>query len=157
MAVYKLFPTQDATLYSDFSVMNTGLDAILEVSNQMGLDGNPDVARYLIQFDTDEIQDVIDNKIAGNSSSIYLKNFIAEAQGINQSTLLEIRTLAQEWNNGTGYYGDSPSVKDGVSWGYTLYSGSGTWSMGGSNSGGTYTGSYNSTYASSGGGNWYTS
>jgi hypothetical protein len=157
MAVYKLFPTQDATLYSNFSVMNTGLDAILEVSNQMGLDGNPDVARYLIQFDTDEIQDVIDNKIAGNSSSIYLKNFIAEAQGINQSTLLEIRTLAQEWNNGTGYYGDSPSVKDGVSWGYTLYSGSGTWSMGGSNSGGTYTGSYNSTYASSGGGNWYTS
>ena len=157
MAVYKLFPTQDATLYSNFSVMNTGLDAILEVSNQMGLDGNPDVARYLIQFDTDEIQDVIDNKIAGNSSSIYLKNFIAEAQGINQSTLLEIRTLAQEWNNGTGYYGDSPSVKDGVSWGYTLYSGSGTWSMNGSNSGGTYTGSYNSTYASSGGGNWYTS
>ena len=157
MAVYKLFPTQDATLYSNFSVMNTGLDAILEVSNQMGLDGNPDVARYLIQFDTDEIQDVIDNKIAGNSSSIYLKNFIAEAQGINQSTLLEIRTLAQEWNNGTGYYGDSPSVKDGVSWEYTLYSGSGTWSMNGSNSGGTYTGSYNSTYASSGGGNWYTS
>ena len=157
MAVYKLFPTQDATLYSNFSVMNTGLDAILEVSNQMGLDGNPDVARYLIQFGTDEIQDVIDNKIAGNSSSIYLKNFIAEAQGINQSTLLEIRTLAQEWNNGTGYYGDSPSVKDGVSWEYTLYSGSGTWSMNGSNSGGTYTGSYNSTYASSGGGNWYTS
>jgi hypothetical protein len=157
MAVYKLFPTQDATLYSNFSVMNTGLDAILEVSNQMGLDGNPDVARYLIQFDTDEIQDVIDNKIAGNSSSIYLKNFIAEAQGINQSTLLEIRTLAQEWNNGTGYYGDSPSVKDGVSWEYTLYSGSGIWSMGGSNLGGTYTGSYNSTYASSGGGNWYTS
>ena len=157
MAVYKLFPTQDATLYSNFSVMNTGLDAILEVSNQMGLDGNPDVARYLIQFDTDEIQDVIDNKIAGNSSSIYLKNFIAEAQGINQSTLLEIRTLAQEWNNGTGYYGDSPSVKDGVSWGYTLYSGSGIWSMSGSNSGGTYTGSYNSTYASLGGGNWYTS
>jgi hypothetical protein len=157
MAVYKLFPTQDATLYSNFSVMNTGLDAILEVSNQMGLDGNPDVARYLIQFDTDEIQDVIDNKIAGNSSSIYLKNFIAEAQGINQSTLLEILPLAQEWNNGTGYYGDSPSVKDGVSWGYTLYSGSGIWSMSGSNSGGTYTGSYNSTYASLGGGNWYTS
>ena len=157
MAVYKLFPTQDATLYSNFSVMNTGLDAILEVSNQMGLDGNPDVARYLIQFDTDEIQDVIDNKIAGNSSSIYLKNFIAEAQGINQNTLLEILPLAQEWNNGTGYYGDSPSVKDGVSWGYTLYSGSGIWSMSGSNSGGTYTGSYNSTYASLGGGNWYTS
>jgi hypothetical protein len=63
MAVYKLFPTQDATLYSLYPTMNTGLDAILEVSNQIGINGTPDVARYLIQFDTSEIQDVIDNKI----------------------------------------------------------------------------------------------
>jgi hypothetical protein len=157
MAIYKLFPTQDATLYSAFPGMNTGIDAILEVSNQLGLDGTPDIARYLIQFDTNEIQDVIDNKIAGHSSSIYLKNFIAEAQGINQSTKLEIRATAQEWNNGTGYLGDSPSVTDGVSWAYSFYSGSNPWSLNGSNSGGTYTGSYNSTYATQGGGNWYTS
>jgi hypothetical protein len=157
MAVYKLFPTQDATLYSAYPTMNTGLDAILEVSNQLGLNGTPDIARYLIQFDTNEIQDVINNKIAGNSSSIYLKNFIAEAQGINQNTKLEIRAVAQEWNNGNGYTLDSPIVEDGVSWSYTLYSGSGVWSMNGSNSGGTYTGSYSSSYASQGGGNWYTS
>jgi hypothetical protein len=157
MAVYKLFPTQDATLYSTFPSMNTGLDAILEVSNQLGLDGTPDIARYLIQFDTSEIQDIIDNKIAGQSSSIYFKNFIAEAQGINQNTKLEIRATAQEWNNGTGYLGDSPSVNDGTSWVYSLYSGSSSWSLNGSNSGGTYTGSYNSTYAPQGGGNWYTS
>jgi hypothetical protein len=157
MAVYKLFPTQDATLYSAYPTMNTGLDAILEVSNQLGLNGTPDIARYLIQFDTNEIQDVINNKIAGNSSSIYLKNFIAEAQGINQNTKLEIHAVAQEWNNGNGYTLDSPLVEDGVSWSYTLYSGSGVWSMNGSNSGGTYTGSYSSSYASQGGGNWYTS
>jgi hypothetical protein len=157
MAVYKLFPTQDATLYSLYPTMNTGLDAILEVFNRLDISGTPDVARYLIQFDADEIQDVIDNKIAGNSSSIYLKNFIAEAQGINQSTLLEVRAIAQEWNNGNGYTLDNPIVEDGVSWTYSLYSGSGAWSLNGSNSGGTYTGSYNSTYASQGGGNWYTS
>jgi hypothetical protein len=157
MAVYKLFPTQDATLYSLYPTMNTGLDAILEVSNRLDLSGTPDIARYLIQFNTNEIQDVIDNKIAGNSSSIYLKNFIAEAQGINQNTLLEVRATAQEWNNGNGYTLDNPIVEDGVSWTYSLYSGSGAWSMGGSNSGGTYTGSYDSTYSSQGGGNWYTS
>jgi hypothetical protein len=157
MAVYKLFPTQDATLYSAYPTMNTGLDAILEVSNQLGLNGTPDIARYLVQFDTSEIQDVIDNKIAGHSSSIYLKNFIAEAQGINQNTKLEIRATAQEWNNGNGYTLDSPIVEDGVSWEFTLYSGSGAWSMGGSNSGGAFTGSYTSSYASQGGGNWYTS
>lgn len=157
MAVYKLFPTQDATLYSLYPTMNTGLDAILEVSNRLDISGTPDIARYLIQFDTNEIQDIIDNKIAGNSSSIYLKNFIAEAQGVNQNTLLEVRATAQEWNNGSGYTLDNPIVEDGVSWMYSLYSGSGAWSMGGSNSGGTYTGSYNSTYTSQGGGNWYTS
>ena len=157
MAVYKLFPTQDATLYSAYPTMNTGLDAILEVSNQLGENGTPDVARYLIQFDTNEIQDVFDNKIAGRSSSIYLKNFIAEAQGINQNTKLEVRAIAQEWNNGTGYTFDSPIGEDGVSWTYSLYSGSSTWSINGSNSGGTYTGSYSSSYASQGGGNWYTS
>jgi len=157
MAVYKLFPTQDATLYSAYPTMNTGLDAILEVSNQIGINGTPDVARYLIQFDSSEIQDIVNNKIAGRSSNIYLKNFIAEAQGINQNTKLEIRAIAQEWNNGNGYTLDSPIVEDGVSWGYSLYSGSGAWSMGGSNIGGTFTGSYNSTYTSQGGGNWYTS
>ena len=157
MAVYKLFPTQDATLYSLYPTMNTGLDAILEVSNRLDISGTPDIARYLIQFDTNEIQDVINNKIAGNSSSIYLKNFIAEAQGINQNTLLEVRATAQEWNNGNGYTLDNPIVEDGVSWIYSLYSGSGAWSMGGSNLGGAYTGSYNSTYTSQGGGNWYTS
>jgi hypothetical protein len=157
MAVYKLFPTQDATLYSAYPTMNTGLDAILEVSNQLGENGTPDVARYLIQFDTNEIQDIFNNKIAGRSSSIYLKNFIAEAQGINQNTKLEVRAIAQEWNNGTGYTFDSPIGEDGVSWTYSLYSGSSTWSINGSNSGGTYTGSYSSSYASQGGGNWYTS
>ena len=157
MAVYKLFPTQDATLYSAYPTMNTGLDAILEVSNQLGLNGTPDIARYLIQFDTTEIQDIFDNKIAGRSSSIYLKNFIAEAQGINQSTKLEIRATAQEWNNGNGYTLDSPIVEDGASWEFALYSGSGAWSMGGSNLGGAFTGSYTSSFASQGGGNWYTS
>jgi hypothetical protein len=156
MAVYKLFPTQDATLYSAYPTMNTGLDAILEASNKLGLDGTPDVSRYLIQFDTTEIQDVIDNKISGSSYAIYLKNFIAEAQGLNQSTKLEIRPVAQEWNNGTGYTLNSPIVTDGVSWEFSSFSGSNPWSLSGTNSGGTYTGSYNSTYTTQGGGNWYT-
>ena len=33
MAVYKLFPSQDASIYSAYPAMNTGLDAILDVSN----------------------------------------------------------------------------------------------------------------------------
>ena len=32
MAIYKIFPTADATMYSRFPIKNTGLDEILEVS-----------------------------------------------------------------------------------------------------------------------------
>ena len=156
MAVYKLFPTQDATLYSAYPIMNTGLDAILEVSNQIGLDGTPDVARYLIQFDSSEITDIVNDKISGSNYEVFLKNFIAEAQGINLNTTLEIRPIAQQWNNGTGYYLDSPIVTDGVSWEFSTYSGSSAWSISGTSSGYPYTGSYNSSYAAQGGGNWFT-
>ena len=33
MAVYKLFPLQDASIYSFYPYMNTGIDAILDVQN----------------------------------------------------------------------------------------------------------------------------
>jgi hypothetical protein len=157
MAIYKLFPSQDATLYSSYPTMNTGLDAILEASNKIDLDGLPTVARYLIQFDNTEILDVINNKISGSSYDIYFKNFIAEAQGINQNTTLELRAAAQSWNNGTGYTLDNPIVEDGASWTYASYSGSNPWSLSGNTTGGYYTSSFNSSYTTQGGGNWFTS
>jgi hypothetical protein len=32
MAVYKIFPEKDATLYSEYPVMNSGIDEIIEAS-----------------------------------------------------------------------------------------------------------------------------
>ena len=32
MAVYKLFPEKDASIYSQFPLLNTGVDEILDVS-----------------------------------------------------------------------------------------------------------------------------
>ena len=90
MAVYKIFPTQDTTLYSAYPVMNTGLNAICEISNTLEANLSPGVARYITQFDTSEIQDIINNKISGNPYRIFLKNFIAEAEGINLDISLEI-------------------------------------------------------------------
>ena len=68
MAVYKLFPTQDTTLYSISPEMNTGLDEILEASLTVGAVGtpSPQASRFLIQFSSDEITDIIDNKISGS-------------------------------------------------------------------------------------------
>jgi len=160
MAVYKIFPTQDTTLYSNYPTMNTGLDAMLEISNTIDVSGNPQIARYLIQFDNNEITDIIDNKISGKEYNIFLKNFIAEAEGLNSPTTLEILPIAQPWNNGTGYYLNNPPTTNGAGWIYSFTSGSNPWSLTGSYSGpnGTYQyeGSYNSLYSSPGGGNWFT-
>jgi len=61
MAVYKLFPSQDATMYSLFPQMNTGIDEIIEISNlNFAVNSYPQVSRYLVQFDQDEIDNVID-------------------------------------------------------------------------------------------------
>jgi len=155
MAVYKIFPTQDTTLYSSYPLMNTGLDAICEVSNTLNLSGNPGVSRFLIQFDQNEIQDIISNKISGSQYDIFLKNFIATAQGINQNTVLEAYPIAQSWNNGTGYYLDSPQNTDGASWYSPSYSGSQQWVDSGSYNGYYITGSYNLNYSGPGGGSWF--
>ena len=159
MAVYKIFPTQDTTLYSAYPTMNTGLDAILETSNIIDISGAPGVSRYLIQFDQEEILDVYSNKIDGRSYDVYFKNFIAEARGLNQNTFLEILPLAQSWNNGTGYTSDNPQEVDGASWTYSNYSGSGPWSLSGTHSipSGSidYTSSFSTMYGGAGGGNWF--
>ena len=154
MAVYKIFPLQDTTLYSSYPLMNTGLDAICEVSNLFNLDGNPTVSRYITQFDNNEIKDIID-RIGDKQYDVFLKNFIATAQGINLNTSLEIRPLAQQWNNGTGYYLNNPQTQDGASWRYPLASGSTDWQVSGSYGGFPFTSSYNSSFSFPGGGNWF--
>jgi hypothetical protein len=136
--------------------MNTGLDAICELTNTLGFDSTPGVSRYLMQFDTDEILDIIDNKISGSSYDVYLKNYIAEADGISLDTTLEIYPIAQPWNNGTGYFGDSPQTQNGASWTYSYFLDSNPWVMSGTYGIYSYTGSYNNTFTGQGGGNWFT-
>ena len=76
MAIYKIFPTQDSTLYSLTPDANFGMDAILEASNIIGVDGTPDVARFLVQFDTDEIVDIRFNGRPKNFED-FMKHFLS--------------------------------------------------------------------------------
>ena len=155
MAIYKIFPTQDSTLYSKFSGSNFGMDAILEASNIIDVDGNPDVARFLVQFDINEISDVIINKINSASFDVNLRTFIAEASGISNIQILEIFPLGQPWNNGTGEFGDSPATTDGCTWVDRSSKGIDPWTMTGISDGTRITGSFNSTFTNAGGGSWY--
>ena len=117
MAVYKIFPTKDATLYSQYNEMNTGLDEIVEASTlTIGTDVVPQATRFLMQFSLDEIRDVLDNKVDGVPWSSYLRVFAANIEGLNLTSSIEAYACAQSWNMGTGKYLDSPQITNGVSW-----------------------------------------
>ena len=155
MAVYKIFPLQDATIYSRYPAMNTGIDAILEVSNTFpSIVSNPIVARPLIKFDQSQIDSVIDTYVEGETAiSSSLKAFIADASGIVMESKLEIFPVSGSWNNGSGEYLDNPNTTNGVSWEFRLYSGSDEkWLT--DNFTENVTGSY--IDSSLGGCNWYT-
>jgi hypothetical protein len=152
MAVYKIFPSQDTTLYSQYPNMNTGIDEIIEATTTAfgAYDPNPQASRFLIQFDTNEIRDIINNKISGSSWTSYLRCYAATITGLSEATTVYIYPLSQSWNNGTGKYLDQPITTNGASWVWADYSGSTPWvSTFASGS----TGSYGT--ATAGGGVWY--
>ena len=153
MAVYKLFPSKDASIYSFYPVMNTGIDSIIEIGNlNVNYDPVPQVFRFLVQFDQSEIEDVIDNKIGNTNFSSSLKCYIATAQGVIAQTEVEVYPVSVSWNNGSGTYLDSPYTTNGVSWRYINYENGTLWGVAPYP---TYTtGSYSGSYA--GGGTWYT-
>ena len=131
MAIYKIFPSKDATIYSRYPSKNTGLDEILSISIEDSQDsGNPQVSRTLIQFSDSEISDVIVNKISGSIWSASLRIYASTINGLNSDTTLEIYPISGSWNMGTGKYAYNPEYTNGVNWYSKLSSGSGNWSLG---------------------------
>jgi hypothetical protein len=152
MAVYKIFPEKSATIYSYYPTLNTGIDEILEISTFESIDGNSEVSRVLIKFPTDQINDIIQNKVSGNTYDAYLKGYLSNASEIPLNYTILSHPVAADWNQGTGRLSNVPITTDGASWKYTDQSGSTVWTNG-TFSGGT-TGSYIGSNV--GGGTWYT-
>jgi hypothetical protein len=152
MAVYKLFPTSDTTLYSGFPEMNTGIDSILEVSNKYDINSSiSQVSRTLIKFDQEEINDVFSTYVGDKDWETNLKLNIAKAEGITFDFPLEIYPVFENWNNGNGKYLNDPITTNGASWKWSDYKDS---NIGlGDNFPTNVTASYIS--GNEGGGNWY--
>ena len=156
MAVYKLFPYKDATLYSFYPNMNTGIDPITTISNlNFAVNSNPQVARFLTEFVQEEIEDVINNKISGAEWDVDFRSYIATAQGVVEATDIAVFPVAQYWYNGTGTYLDVPQTTDGCTWYSPYFKGSINWSSSGTDSyGNSVTSSYNPNFVGAGGGAW---
>ena len=151
MAIYKIFPEKSATIYSFYPVLNTGLDEILELSTYYSIDGTDEVSRTLIKFPTNQISDIITNKVGTSSFDAYLKLYLANASSIPLNYTIFAHPIAADWNQGTGRLGNSPATTDGVSWEFTNESGSNSWIQGNFPTG--VTGSYSTNV---GGGTWWT-
>jgi len=155
MAIYKIFPTADATMYSMYPTMNTGLDEIIEstLTSIAPTEPNPQVSRFLVKFDQTEIEDVVNNKISGADWQSNLRCFISQTTGLKLDTTLDVYAVSSSWVMGTGKYLDSPLTTDGVSWQFIDESGSTLWPV--TNAGPNISSSYNILSASLGGGTWY--
>lgn len=158
MAVYKIYPTKDTTIYSEYPEMNTGLDQILEASTYLK-NAKGQTSRYLIKFSQTEINNVFDtyvtsSTIAKRNYKVNLRNYAALVTGLNENTTLEIYPISQSWNMGTGKFGNDPITDNGASWMFTNSSGSKKWIVGSLSN--NTTASYNASIGGVGGCTWYT-
>jgi hypothetical protein len=151
MAIYKIFPEKDATLYSQYSGSNTGLDEILEISTIVD-DQTVYASRPVLKFSQTEITDIISNKITGTAWQANLRLFLAYASNIPLDYTIYAYPISGSWDMGTGHYLDSPINDSGVSWVNRLSAGTSPWT---SASFATYvTASF--PLNQTGGGTWYT-
>ena len=155
MAVYKIFPSKDATMYSMYPTMNTGLDEIVESSltSIAPTDPNPQVSRFLIKFDQSNIENVMTNLVNGSEWQANLRCFVATTTGLDLNTTVDIWAVSGSWDMGTGKYLDQPLTTDGVSWQYQTYNTDYVWNV--LSPGPNVTSDYNTNYAPLGGGTWY--
>jgi hypothetical protein len=65
MAIYKIFPSKDATMYTISQSMNTGLDEILEATTAIQA-ASPQVSRYLLEFSQTEINNFVETYVSGS-------------------------------------------------------------------------------------------
>lgn len=152
MAIYKIFPEKSATLYSYYPTLNAGIDEVMELSTYYSIDSTNEVSRPIIKFPTEQINDVIRNKVSSSTFDCYLKLSLAYATQLPLSYDVFVHPLAVDWNMGTGRLGNSPITTDGASWQFsTQLSGSGWFDTFISGT----TGSYR-TGGTAGGGVWYT-
>lgn len=151
MAIYRIFPQKDTSLFSESSTENTGIDEILELGGYEDSSGVGRAIRSIVQFSTTEIQDVVDNKSSGASVSASLNLYLAEASNVNTTYTVYAYPTYKGWENGTGKLGDLPKNTTGASWAYPSGGLTGSWIES------LPTGVTSSYIAGqTGGGSWYT-
>lgn len=152
MSVYRIFPSKDATLFTETPLNNSGLSEILDLSKTNSI-VNPSysaIGRALVKFDDVDISSSVSNYIGSKPFSAFYGMYLAYASAIPTEYYLELYAVSESWNMGTGRIDDIPNPEDGVSWQWRNSDMIG-WNTGSVGAGVTF--SYVSGIG--GGGNWY--
>jgi len=145
MAIYRIYPEKDTTIWSKPTAagqyLNAGKDEILEIRSYPDDDGIGRSSRILIQFRDRDITSALSTKVSGPySASIHL--YLGHATEIPKSFALKGYPVSQSWTSGVGKIEDQPISLTGVSWKYRTAGENEPWD----NLGSDYiTGSYDSS------------
>jgi len=151
MGVYKIFPSQDTTIYTDYKTLNAGLDSILDLSKNAPYQfASSSTSRILIKFDNTDIADAVSK--SGPNFTASLKLYNAHVEGIPTNFDIEVHPVYQSWAMGTGRFNNLPESSDGASWTYRNPNQTDAWTITSLPSG--ITSSYFTR--DEGGANWYT-
>lgn len=121
--IYSIYSVKDATIYEQYQTLNTGIDAILEISKIATRSGSADVyynSRALVKFDLTEFTSNFATNILTQTASFYLKLTAATPSEIPVGYTLLSYPISQSWNMGTGRYTLAVTSSNGVSWNYRL-------------------------------------
>ena len=151
MAIYKLFSSKDSFVYTEKPLANVGRDELLEVGGYKTSGGGQTI-RTFIQFDSTELANILDNKANGQSVKTDLHLYLSYANELPIEFNLNCYPLAEDWDEGTGKFGDSPDNKTGCSWRYRLAGTTERWKSGSFDA---YT-TASFLESNKGGGTWYT-
>ena len=92
MAVLKIFPEKDATIYSLFPDMNTGLDEIVEatLTTFAYSDPSPQTSRFLIKFSQEDLASAFgpmsDATYDSGSWNAKLQCFVSTVTGLSTTS-----------------------------------------------------------------------
>ena len=112
----------DASIYERYANLNTGHDEILEVGKKQDkLEISNGRVRSLIQF---TLTDLVG---APTNSDAYLSLKLANATKLNQDARVYVYPVSRSWQEGSGYFEQSPiKSDDGATW--TTYASGSNWS-----------------------------
>ena len=131
--MYQFFTaSKDATIYRNLPNLNTGRDEVLEIAKDK-IVGGFEVARFLIQFDTNQVSSSIaTGEVTMSNAELILRE--CEAEEVPLAYTVTGYPVSQSWDMGTGFrymeysFGD---YTEGVTWNYASVSSS-QWDTSGS-------------------------